>query len=180
MLTIIWANAQPGTISRLERMTPETWESKKKEIPSSAEIRIDCDGDTILILSPDFPALELRDWKEDTKLQYENGLIPIVTIDKSGTILMQAFSTPETVGLSLKESMGIYFSRSRNGIWRKGDTSGHTQKLHRLLVPENGSFLVYEVDQTGAACHEGYYSCFFRGINSNGEYAQLNVPFLGK
>lgn len=180
MLTIIWANAQPGKISRLERMSPEAWEERSKTLPPSARIQIDCDKDTILVLDPSFSPLTLEEWNEDRELKFVNGLIPVVTMDPKGFFLMQAFSNKETVRLTAKESMGIYFSRSRNSIWRKGDTSGHIQKLHRILVSPSGDFLVYEVEQEGAACHEGYYSCFFREAGNRGDWKILDIPFLGK
>ncbi|TGK06817.1 phosphoribosyl-AMP cyclohydrolase [Leptospira semungkisensis] len=179
MITVIWANAQPGKISKLERMTQISWEQMRREVPETAQIHIDCDEDTVLLLDSSFQELELEDLK-DQNLQFTNGLIPVITVDAKGLVLMQAFSSPESLELSLKESLGIYFSRSRNEIWRKGDTSGHIQKLKRIRAPKDGSFLVYEVDQEGAACHEGYYSCFFREKDKKGELRLLNIPFLGK
>ncbi|TGK02809.1 phosphoribosyl-AMP cyclohydrolase [Leptospira langatensis] len=179
MITVIWANAQPGKISKLEKMTQSHWEQLRREIPETTGVQVDCDEDTVLLLDPSFSELDLEDWKGQD-LQFTNGLIPVITQDPKGLILMQAFSSPESLELSRNESMGIYFSRSRNEIWRKGDTSGHIQKLKRIRTPKDGSFLVYEVDQEGAACHEGYYSCFFREKDKKGDLRLLNIPFLGK
>lgn len=181
MLTIIWAGGQPGKISELRRMTQEEWEALRHTLPTNVKTFIDCDEDTILVSHPDFSEKELKEISSFDGLQFSSGLIPVVTIDEKGLFLMQAFSTPESLELSQKESMGIYFSRSRNQLWRKGDTSGHIQKLKRVLAPKDGSFVVYEVEQEGAACHEGYYSCFFREQDKTGTKNLVpEIPFLGK
>ncbi|MEI1277006.1 phosphoribosyl-AMP cyclohydrolase [Leptospira venezuelensis] len=181
MLTIIWAGGQPGKISELRRMTQEEWEYLRQDLPTNVKTFIDCDEDTILISHPDFAEKELVEITNINGLKFSDGLIPVITKDEKGLFLMQAFSNPESLGLSLKESLGIYFSRSRNQLWRKGDTSGHIQKLRRILAPQDGSFVVYEVEQEGAACHEGYYSCFFREQDRAGNKNLVpEIPFLGK
>lgn len=181
MLTIIWAGGQPGKISELRRMSREDWEVLRKDIPTNVKTYIDCDEDTVLISHPDFFEKELAEISDFHGLKFSEGLIPVVTMDENGLVLMQAFSNLESLELSKKESMGIYFSRSRNGLWRKGDTSGHVQKLKRILAPDDKSFIVYEVKQEGAACHEGYYSCFFREQNRSGiKNLVPEIPFLGK
>lgn len=164
----------------MERMSPPAWEELRKTLPSSFHIQVDCDEDTILVLDPNLIPLQLQEWKEDQELRYVDGLIPVVTVDPNGFVLMQAFSNAETVRMALKEAAGVYFSRSRNSVWKKGDTSGHIQKLRKILSPPDGSFLVYEVEQIGAACHEGFYSCFFRELDGGGGLKRLEIPFLGK
>lgn len=103
-------------------------------------------------------------------------MIPIVAIDLQNRILMQAFGNEESQRLTLETDYAYYFSRSRNRLWKKGDTSGHTQKILRILSPPDRSFLVYQVEQKIAACHEGYYSCFFRERTTGGEWNLLPIP----
>jgi phosphoribosylformimino-5-aminoimidazole carboxamide ribotide isomerase len=86
--------------------------------------------------------------------------MPTVVIDQSGQLLMQAYSTPESLTLALKEGKGIYFSRSRQELWEKGKTSGHTQKMLSCRTDCDRDSLVFRVEQTGKACHRESYSCF--------------------
>ena len=87
-------------------------------------------------------------------------LLPTVVVDKAGQLLMQAYSTPESLQKALTEGKGIYYSRSRQGLWEKGATSGHTQKLLSCRTDCDRDSLVFQVEQAGAACHTDSYSCF--------------------
>jgi phosphoribosyl-AMP cyclohydrolase len=99
-------------------------------------------------------------------LKYEDGLIPVVVQDKkNGEILMVAYANEEAVELTYTSGFAHYYSRSRNKIWKKGEESGHFQRVVRILVDCDGDCLVYEVEQTGAACHTGYRSCFYRTLD---------------
>ena len=99
-------------------------------------------------------------------LKYEDGLIPVVVQDKkNGDILMVAYANKEAVELTDKSGFAHYYSRSRKKICKKGEESGHFQKVMRILVDCDGDCLVYEVEQTGAACHTGYRSCFYRTLD---------------
>lgn len=90
-----------------------------------------------------------------------NGLIPTIVQDvKTKQVLMLAYSNEEAVKKSLKEGLATYFSRSRNELWVKGLTSGHTQKLLSAKYDCDCDTLLYKVEQTGVACHTGRYSCF--------------------
>jgi len=95
-------------------------------------------------------------------LDFEKGpLIPTVVQDiDSGNVLMLAYSSPESLRLALAERRGVYFSRSRGEIWRKGDTSGHVQTLHRVDWDCDGDSLLFKVTQRGNACHLDRHSCF--------------------
>ena len=91
-----------------------------------------------------------------------NGLIPVVVQDaKTKVLLMQAYSNKEAVELTLKTRKATYWSRSRNELWVKGETSGHTQKVISVSTDCDYDSLLYVVEQTGPACHTGEYSCFF-------------------
>ena len=99
-------------------------------------------------------------------LNYSNGLIPVIVQD-AGTraVLMMAFANEEAVRLTRESGFAHYYSRSRRKIWKKGEESGHVQKVVRILMDCDEDCLIYEVEQTGAACHTGYPSCFFRTID---------------
>jgi phosphoribosyl-AMP cyclohydrolase len=94
-----------------------------------------------------------------------NGLIPVIVQDaKTKEILMQAFANKEAVELTLKTKKATYWSRSRNEIWVKGETSGNTQKVISVSTDCDYDSLLYIVEQTGPACHTGEYSCFYNKL----------------
>ena len=82
----------------------------------------------------------------------------------SGEILMLAWMNREAVAATIAEGRAVYWSRSRLRLWRKGESSGQTQRLVELLVDCDGDALLLKVDQTGVACHTGRRSCFFRAL----------------
>jgi len=91
-----------------------------------------------------------------------NGLIPVIVQDtNTKAILMQAYANKEAVELTLKTKKATYWSRSRNEIWVKGETSGHTQKIVSVATDCDFDSLLYVVEQIGPACHTGENSCFF-------------------
>ncbi|MCF7668557.1 MAG: phosphoribosyl-AMP cyclohydrolase [Verrucomicrobia bacterium] len=98
------------------------------------------------------------------ELKYNSdGLIPaIIQDDKSGTVLMMAYMNAESLERSIDSGTTVFWSRSRKKFWRKGETSGHVQKIRSISVDCDADTLLIRVDQTGPACHEGYRSCFFR------------------
>lgn len=87
-------------------------------------------------------------------------LIPTIVQDAAGQVVMLAYSNPESLGRALREGKGIYYSRSRNEIWEKGLTSGHTQALLACRLDCDRDALLFTVRQTGPACHTGTHSCF--------------------
>ncbi|AMW20160.1 MULTISPECIES: phosphoribosyl-AMP cyclohydrolase [Mycobacteroides] len=89
------------------------------------------------------------------------GLITAVVQERgTGTVLMVAWMNDEALAQTLATRRGTYFSRSRQRLWVKGETSGHTQYVHAVRLDCDGDTLVLEVDQTGPACHTGAHSCF--------------------
>ena len=105
-----------------------------------------------------------------------NGLVPAIAQQHdTGEVLMMAWMNREAVLETLATSRVCYFSRSRNALWRKGETSGQTQHLHDLRVDCDGDTLLLLVDQTGVACHTGRRSCFFRAVRSGG-LAEIAAP----
>lgn len=94
------------------------------------------------------------------------GLITAVAVDADdGTVLMVAYMNEESLRLTLALGEAVYYSRSRQEIWHKGKTSGHTQQVVEILTDCDQDALVLRVRQQGAgACHTGYRSCFFRRV----------------
>lgn len=107
------------------------------------------------------------------ELKYnEQGLIPaIVQDDSDNAVLMMAWMDKEAVRRTLETGRATYWSRSRRKYWVKGETSGHTQIVRSVRIDCDADVLLVRVEQTGAACHEGYRSCFFRLISSDGNDA---------
>jgi phosphoribosyl-AMP cyclohydrolase len=94
-----------------------------------------------------------------------NGLVPAIAQDaKSGDVLMLAWMNAESLRLTLQTNEVTYWSRSRKSLWRKGETSGHTQRLVEAYVDCDGDTLLLKVEQMGPACHTGAPACFFRKL----------------
>jgi phosphoribosyl-AMP cyclohydrolase len=92
-----------------------------------------------------------------------NGLVAAIAQDwKSGEVLMLAYMNRDTLAETLATGKMVYFSRSRQKRWLKGETSGHFQHVKSVHIDCDGDALVFRIEQTSAACHENYYSCFFR------------------
>jgi len=95
----------------------------------------------------------------------ESGLVPAVTQDYiTNEVLMVAYMNKESIEITLNEKRACYFSRSRQALWRKGETSGHVQNLKALYYDCDADALLMKVEQIGNACHTGAYSCFFNKV----------------
>ncbi|TNF05724.1 MAG: phosphoribosyl-AMP cyclohydrolase [Gammaproteobacteria bacterium] len=94
----------------------------------------------------------------------EDGLLPAVAQDaKSGRILMVAWMNREALSLTEKEQRAVYWSRSRQKLWRKGEESGHVQTVKEIRLDCDGDVIVLQIEQLGGiACHTGRESCFYR------------------
>lgn len=91
------------------------------------------------------------------------GLLPAIAQDaQTREVLMFAWMNEESYRETLTTGFATYFSRSRNKLWRKGEESGHRQKVVEIRIDCDADCILMLVQQTGAACHEGYASCFFR------------------
>jgi phosphoribosyl-AMP cyclohydrolase len=94
------------------------------------------------------------------------GLIPVIVQDVgNGDVLMFAWSNREALDRTIAEGRMVYWSRSRQELWRKGDSSGHTQHWEELRADCDGDVLLARVHQEGAACHTGERSCFHRSVS---------------
>jgi phosphoribosyl-AMP cyclohydrolase len=99
-------------------------------------------------------------------LKFNDGLIPVIVQDaRSKDVLMMAWANEEAVRLTQATGFAHYYSRSRKKLWKKGEESGHFQKVLHILTDCDEDCLIYEVEQTGAACHTGYASCFYRTLD---------------
>lgn len=98
------------------------------------------------------------------------GLVPVVVQESgTGTVLMLAYMNREAYDETLATGRAVYYSRSRGGLWRKGESSGNVQHVRSMRIDCDRDTLLLEVEQVGgAACHEGYHSCFYREVSSAG------------
>ena len=95
----------------------------------------------------------------------QGGLLPVIVTDhESGQVLMLAYINQESFQLTLETKTMHYWSRSRNELWHKGATSGHYQYVKSIKTDCDCDTLLISVEQVGAACHTGAYSCFFQEI----------------
>ena len=96
------------------------------------------------------------------------GLVVAIAQDvENGEVLMAAYTNAEGIKKSLETGKVHYYSTSRKKLWLKGETSGHFQKIKEVSVDCDGDAVLFKVEQTGGACHEGYRTCFFRKLAGN-------------
>ena len=112
--------------------------------------------------------LDAVNWNSD-------GLVPAIAQDaKTGRILMMAWMNREALQASAERGEAVYWSRSRNKLWHKGETSGHIQKLHEIRLDCDEDVVVLQVEQLGGiACHTGRESCFYR-VLKEGEWQTVD------
>jgi phosphoribosyl-AMP cyclohydrolase len=107
-----------------------------------------------------------------------SGLVPVIAQQHdSGEVLMLAWMNRESVTETLATGRVCYFSRSRNKLWRKGETSGQVQLLQELRIDCDGDTLLVLVDQQGVACHTGRRNCFFRAVRG-GALVEIAGPLV--
>jgi phosphoribosyl-AMP cyclohydrolase len=101
--------------------------------------------------------------------QKSGGLVPAIAQDAAtGQVLMLAFMNEEAFAETVRTGRAVYFSRSRNRLWRKGEESGHVQEVKEIYIDCDADTILLKVHQIGdAACHEGYTSCFFRRLDKD-------------
>lgn len=107
-------------------------------------------------------------WLDDIKYD-EKGLVPAIALDhQTGKVLMVAWMNRESLSLTVAENRGIYFSRSRGKLWRKGEESGHIQELKEIRLDCDADVITLRVEQKGGiACHTGRESCFYRRLEGD-------------
>ena len=110
-----------------------------------------------------------------------DGLIPAIAQDwQSGEVLMLAYINEESWQKTLETGHAVYFSRSRQKLWHKGESSGNVQIIKEILIDCDDDTVVFKVEQIGkAACHTGHESCFFRRLDPSGESAtEISEPIF--
>src|SRR5579883_2731825 len=114
------------------------------------------------------------------KLKFDaNGLIPAIVKEQcTGRLLMMACMNRASLEKTVATGKTHFWSRSRQKFWMKGEESGHTQTVKDIAFDCDGDTLLIQVEQKGAACHEGYKSCFFRSIGPGGSPEQVTEPRL--
>jgi len=113
------------------------------------------------------------------ELNFQDGLIPAIVQDRrSGKVLMLGYMNLEAYEQTLKSGYVTFFSRTRQKLWTKGETSGHRLRLHEIRVDCDQDALLVQADLTGpGCCHLGYKSCFFRKLTPQGEEIFLAREF---
>ena len=105
-----------------------------------------------------------------------DGLIPVITQDNTtNEVLMLAYMDKEAVQLTLDTSCAHYFSRSKQRIWKKGESSGHTQAIKSIMMDCDNDTLLIKVDQEGVACHTGRKSCFFTDVTTGNTISDIEI-----
>lgn len=98
-----------------------------------------------------------------------NGLVAAIAQDhETGDVLMMAYMNREAYDETRRTGRACYWSRSRRKLWRKGEESGHTQEIQGIYFDCDADTILLKVRQVGAACHEGYKSCFYREVTDEG------------
>lgn len=119
-------------------------------------------------------------WLNDVKFN-EDGLIPAIAQDyQTGRVLMVAWQNREALALTAEKKQAVYYSRSRQKLWHKGEESGHFQTVHEIRLDCDADVIILQIEQHGGiACHTGRESCFYRKLTENGWEivdAQLKDP----
>jgi phosphoribosyl-AMP cyclohydrolase len=109
----------------------------------------------------------------------ENGLIPVIAQDyKTNKVLMVAWMNAQALALTVARKEAVYFSRSRQRLWHKGEESGHTQRVHAIRTDCDGDVVLLSVEQRhGIACHTGREACFFFELSDNKQW-QIVEPIV--
>lgn len=112
----------------------------------------------------------MADLEQMIDFDKSGGVVPVIAQDdETGDVLMMAFMNREALSETLRSGRVCYFSRSRKRLWRKGEESGNVQEVRAIYLDCDADALLIKVRQVGgAACHEGYHSCFFRKVADGG------------
>ena len=138
-------------------------------------IEADCNTSALCLLTFAFSrALSYSFFNQRMNLDFKytaDGLIPAIVREACapGKVLMMAWMNRQSLAKTLETGLMHYWSRSRNQLWLKGETSGHTQRVIRWFTDCDRDTLLFDVEQTSGACHTGYRTCFFQELDFTGE-----------
>ncbi len=114
--------------------------------------------------------IDTVDWSK------QDGLVPVITQDDTtNEVLMLAYMNKEALELTLKTSYAHYFSRSKQRLWKKGESSGHTQAIKSIMMDCDNDTILLKIDQKGVACHTGRKSCFFTDIKTGKKISDVKI-----
>jgi phosphoribosyl-AMP cyclohydrolase len=106
----------------------------------------------------------MSDWLEEIKWG-DDGLVPVIAQEESGKVVMFAFMNRESLAMTAQKGEAVYFSRSRNKLWHKGEESGHVQKVKSIRTDCDKDVVLITIEQVGGiACHTGRHSCFYNEL----------------
>ena len=106
----------------------------------------------------------------------QDGLIPVITQDnETNEVLMLAYMNKEALELTLKTNFAHYFSRSKQRIWKKGESSNHTQEVQSIKIDCDNDTILLKIIQNGVACHTGRKSCFFTDLKTNSISSKVEI-----
>ena len=116
----------------------------------------------------------MTDWLNEIKWT-DDGLLPVIAQDNAtGRVLMFAWMNRESLTMSVEKGEAVYYSRSRQKLWHKGEESGHTQKIKSMRLDCDGDVMLINIEQTGGiACHTGRESCFYKEL-ANGQWHDVD------
>jgi phosphoribosyl-AMP cyclohydrolase len=118
----------------------------------------------------------MTDWLDKIKWT-EEGLLPAIAQDaQTGDVMMMAWMSAESLALTVETGFAVYWSRSRQALWKKGESSGNLQKIHSMHLDCDGDALLLKIDQIGGiACHTGRRSCFYRILEDDQWIAKSDI-----
>ena len=120
----------------------------------------------------------LEEGREFTPKFDKNGLIPVIAQDaRTGQVLMVAYMNRKALELTIQTGYAVYFSRTRKKLWKKGEESGHIQKVQQILVDCDQDCLILKVKVRSGQCHTGYQSCFYRALKKG---STKKLEFIAK
>jgi phosphoribosyl-AMP cyclohydrolase len=106
-------------------------------------------------------------WLDDIKWG-DDGLVPVIAQEESGKVVMFAFMNRESLAMTAEKGEAVYFSRSRNKLWHKGEESGHVQKVKSIRTDCDKDVVLITIEQVGGiACHTGRHSCFYNELEGD-------------
>ncbi|MCB1176990.1 MAG: phosphoribosyl-AMP cyclohydrolase, partial [Leptospiraceae bacterium] len=147
-ITIIYQDKWSGRVSRLFLIENN---DVNDHLKNKKSYLVDCDEDSYLFLDQYPPDPEVRRVVSPSEINFSENLIPVVVIDENLTILMQAFTDVEGLNKTFETGFAHYFSRSRNQLWKKGEKSGHIQKVQLVEYSDLNKYIIYRVTQEKAA-----------------------------
>lgn len=117
----------------------------------------------------------MTDWLDEIKWT-DDGLVPVIAQDAAtGRVLMFAWMNRESLSMTVAKGEAVYYSRSRQKLWHKGEESGHTQKVKSMRLDCDGDVILISIEQTGGiACHTGRQSCFYKEFE-NGQWREVDA-----